>query len=354
MDFWRYEPDEVTGWEVYGQGRVTPNGQQIVPNPGVEIYEFTGAMEGGPGLAPSKGPKPGDPKRKGGDPVDLQTGLFVLEKTDLALSDVIPIAVTRTYRQADSRSRAFGIGSTHPYDMFLVGDTFPYTYLDLVLADGGRVHYDRVSPGTSYSDAVYAHVSTPTDWYQSSIHWDNTNNRWALTKTDGTVLTFREGFGATKPTQAGLLSVQDRFGNVVTLTRDANANLTKVTSPNGRWFALTYDTSDRITQIQDNIARTVTYTYDASGRLWKVTDPENGVTEYTYDTLNRMLTLKDPRGTVYLTNQYDTNDRVVLQTLANTGTYQFAYTVDGSGNVTQTDVTNPRGFVRRVAFNGDT
>jgi YD repeat-containing protein len=55
----------------------------------------------------------------------------------------------------------------------------------------------------------------------------------------------------------------------------------------------------------------VGYTYDSSGRLWKVTDPEGGITEYTYDAAHRMLTLKDARGTVYLTNQYDTSDRVV-------------------------------------------
>src|SRR5215831_15317080 len=34
-------------------------------------------------------------------------------------------------------------------------------------------------------------------------------------------------------------------------------------------------------------------------------------------------------------------------------TYQFAYTLDGNGKVTQTDVTDPRGYVRRVNFNAD-
>jgi ABC-type nitrate/sulfonate/bicarbonate transport system substrate-binding protein len=140
-------------------------------------------MVAGAGMAPSPAPPPNG--KKGGDPVDLYTGLFVLQKTDLALSDVMPLALTRTYRQADARSRAFGIGATHPYDMFLVGDTFPYTYIDLTLEDGGRVHYNRVSPGTSYSDAVYQHVSTPTDWYQSSIAWNGIG--WTLTKKDGTV-----------------------------------------------------------------------------------------------------------------------------------------------------------------------
>jgi RHS repeat-associated protein len=346
FDFWQYNPDGA-GWWVYGHGQVTPDGQQVVPNPGVEIYEFTGAMAGPPGLGPSNGPPPGG-NNKDGDPVDLYTGLFVLQKTDLTVADVAPVALTRTYRPADARSRAFGIGATHPYDQFLVGDTFPYTYLDLVLADGGRVHYDRTSEGTGYQDAVYQHVQTPTDWFQSTITWNGTG--WTLTKPDGTVLTFRDGFNATRPQQAALTGIQDRYGNLITLTRDPDANLTQIRTPNGRFITLTYDPSYRITQAQDNIGRTVGYTYDTSGRLWKVTDPENGVTEYAYDGAHRVTRIKDPRGIIYLMNQYDGQDRVTRQVLADGGAYQFAYSVDGQGNAV-TEGTNPRGYVTRTTFN---
>ena len=46
-----------------------------------------------------------------------------------------------------------------------------------------------------------------------------------------------------------------------------------------------------------------------------------------------------PIGIVFLTNQYDANGRVTLQTQADSTTFQFAYTLDGTGRVTQTDVT---------------
>jgi RHS repeat-associated protein len=346
MDFWRYEPD-TPGWRVYGQGRVTPDGQQVVPNPGVEIYEFTGAMVGGSGLGPNNGPPRNN--KKDGDPVDLFTGLFVLRKTDLYLPDVMPIGLTRTYRPADSRSRAFGIGSNHPYDIFLVGDTFPYTYIDLVMEDGGRVHFDRYDGGggNDFANARYHHLTTPTDWYQAQIVWNGAG--WNLTKTDGSVLTFPDGFGATSPQQAALLKIQDRFGNIVTLTRDANNNLTQIHSPNGRWIALSYDGSNRITQAQDNIGRTVTYTYDNSGRL-AMAENTDGTTTYTYDANNRMTSIKDARGLVYLMNQYDTNDRVVTQVLPDGSSYQFAYSVDGQGNKVTT-VTNPRGYGSTTTFN---
>jgi YD repeat-containing protein len=345
VGFWTYDPETV-GWHVYGQGTVTADGRQVVPDPGVAIYEFTGAMI----IVTGKTPPPTGPRCKllifcrGADPVDLSSGLFVMEKTDLVLPDVLPVALTRTYRPGDTDSRPFGIGATHPYAMFLWSAN-QYQEADLVLPDGGRVHYVRISPGTGFTDAIFEHTTTPTVFSKSKIAWNG--HGWDLTLTDGTVYVF----GENQPLQA----IRDRYGNTITVVHanGQGGNITTVRSPNGRWVAFTYDASNRVTQAQDNTGRTVAYLYDASGRLWKVTDPAGGVTEYTYDASHRMLTIKDPKGIVYLTNQYDANGRVSLQTQADGTSYQLAYTLDGSGLVTQADVTNPRGFVRRVTLNAD-
>lgn len=74
-----------------------------------------------------------------GDPVDLGTGLFIYRKTDLFLPDVIPLVLTRTYRQNDFDYRNFGQGSPNPYELLLVGPT-SCNVLDLVLPDGGNIH----------------------------------------------------------------------------------------------------------------------------------------------------------------------------------------------------------------------
>ena len=87
------------------------------------------------------------------------------------------------------------------------------------------------------------------------------------------------------------------------------------------------------------------------------------MTSYTYDTSHRMLTVKPPhlQGTpaMLVTNEYTTSAQaptpvgwVKKQTFPDGGTYQFAYSVV-NGKSTQTDVTDPRGFVRRVTLNGD-
>ena len=344
IDFWNYDP-EGRGWHVYGQGTVTSDGRQVIPDPGVSIYQFSGIMISSGGSPPIFGPEFGDDDWDG-DPVDLSTGLFVYDKTDLLVTDVLPISVKRTYRQGDGASRSFGIGSAHLYDMFL-WSVNNYQDTDLILPDGGRIHYVRISPGTGYADAVYEHTTTPGAFYKSRIRHNGVG--WDLRLRDGTVFVF--------PEYAPLSAIRDRYGNQISVFR-SGANITQVLSPNGRWIQFSYDSNNRVTQAKDNIGRTVGYTYDTGGRLWKVTDTNNGLTEYTYDSSGRMLTVKDARGIVYLTNEYDTNSRIITQTLADdtpgittdNPTYHFVYTTNGSGKVIQTDVTDPRGKIRRVTF----
>ena len=156
------------------------------------------------------------------------------------------------------------------------------------MPDGGRIHYDRISPGTSSGDAIYENLTVPGPYFKSRITWNG--GGWDLKLRDGTLLVFPDGFFVGSPRKAALLSVRDRKGNVLTLNRDGERNLTKITTPHIA-IEFTYDTSNRITQATDNIGRHVQYEYDTSGRLWKVTDPKNGITEYTYDTSNRMLTI---------------------------------------------------------------
>jgi RHS repeat-associated protein len=339
-DFWHYDPEE-NGWYIYGLGAV--KGQQLVPNPGVGFYEFTGAM-GEQRPKAKKAPPPGSPE-DGGDPVDLATGLLVMQKTDLALPDVLPIALRRTYRPNDPNVRWFGIGTMNEYEIF-VRSVQAYQEFELILPDSAGIRYVRISPGTTYQTAEFEHTETPTAFYKSRLKWNGAG--WDLTLKDGTVFVF----GAEAPLQ----SIRDRFGNTVRISYTSTngfgngyGNMTRVESPNGRWIAFTSDGSNRITQARDNIGRTVVYQYDGSGRLWKVTDVAGGITEYTYDGSHRLLTVKDPRGITFLTNQYDTNGRVSQQTLANSGTFQFAYTL-ANGDVTQADVTDPRGQVRRSSF----
>jgi RHS repeat-associated protein len=362
--FWNYDPDQK-GWFIYGMGHVSPDRKEVIPDPGVSIYEFTGAMDGGGNNGAGGGSPPGG-SGGGGDPVDTSTGLFVYQHTDFNLPDVIPINVTRTYRQGDTASRGFGIGTSISYDIFPVGEDSTYSYMDLILPDGGRIHYNRISPGTSFSNAVFLHTATPTKFYGSTISWDptitnpNPQGGWRLRFKDGTSWGFPESANATTGTRGSMIFIQDRFGNTLNISRnfsDGTGDITQITSPNGRWLQFTYDSNcHRIQQITDNIGRSVTYGYDSNtcnvGHLQTVKDQNGNTTTFGYQgaTIDQMTSITDNRQIEYLQNIYDSNNRVHQQILANGGTYTFNYTTNSGGSVTQASVTDPNGNVHQMNF----
>jgi RHS repeat-associated protein len=354
-DFWNYEPEGGVRWYRYGKGRVSERGTEFEVADGMRLYKFTMFTLTGPNLLRAVAAWWANlwAWAFGGDPVDLSTGLFVLNKTDLAMADVLPVALTRTYRPGDSVSRAFGIGASHNYDWFLYSEN-GFLTISLVLAGGERVRYQRTSGGTGYVGAVLEHTEAPSPFYKSVLQYTGAHpGTWTITLRDGTVYAFTFN--------GDLKSITDRFGNAITLSREMIVvpghpfpqpwgKIQRITSPGGQWIDVTYDSAGRIVQATDHGGRAVGYSYDATGRLVRVVDAAGGVTEYTYDGSHRLLTIKDARGIVFLTNTYDGNGRVQTQTQADSTTYQFAYTLDGAGKVTQTDMTNPRGYVRRVTF----
>jgi RHS repeat-associated protein len=394
--FWNYSADH-NGWFVYGQGRVNKTRTEVVPDPGVLIYDFSGAMAGSGGAGPGTVGHNGGPGGGGGDPVDLSSGLFVYNKTDLVLSDVIPLSLTRTYRPYDSWSRPFGIGASHSYEMFLGGDGNGFgttQYIDLILADGSRIHFIGVGSGYGYNS--YLSSSSESPWYGAVI--SNTPNNpngytlpgWMQLQTkDGTIYSFPIADGLVNPGCQALVGITDRYGNQVKITRnsDANCTIAQIASPSGRYIQFTYDTSYRVKVASDNLGRQVFYNYDASGRLQTVTDANNGLWTYGYDTLNRMTTIEDPRLITYLTNVYNSAGSLSEQLLADgVSTYQFNWTltsnttnstfvVNNAGGpapyqvlafrtcttcnegypslVSQVSVTDPRGYTRVVDFNQD-
>jgi YD repeat-containing protein len=352
LSFRSYDPLGF-GWYTLGDLTVSPDGRQIAAGPGVTLgevgctwtlhfYRGARAALGGLGL---------------GDPISAASGVFLHAKTDLVVPDVLPIVFRHVYRSDDNNAvfqGDFGPGTQHDYRLELEGDAQAYSFAELPLADR-NIHYTRISPGTNLVGAVMEHTTTPTRWYKSQLYWV-ANVGWEIKLTDGTRYQFKS-FLSTGPV---LTAIVDRLGNTLTITRDFHSRITRITTPNGRWMEFTtHPNSGKVLSARDNAGRQVSYAYDATtGRLWRVTDVAGGVTEYTYDNIdpavsNRIVTIKDARGIVYLTNQYDANGRVALQTLADSGTWQFAYTLDGTGKVTQTDATNPRGFVTRATFNAD-
>jgi RHS repeat-associated protein len=381
--FWSYRPDNG-GWAPYGAGTVTDDRTQVIPDPATRIYALTGAMQQGPQNPPPvpgpEAPKQAPPKPKG-DPIDTASGSFAYRHTDLAIQDVLPISITRSYTSADTGLHSFGVGMSSAYDMNLYSSN-EYVDAYLVLPNGSSVYYTRTAasivnaPGVCppfiyldtsqlqgtqcYTDAIYT-TTTPGPYFNSTITWNG--DGWNLTKSDGTILIFGEN--------APLQAIQDRFGNRINLVRSVEqlGNIIQVNSPNGHYINFFYGnatTPTVVTSATDDLGRTFTYTYDTSTNtmLKTVTDPDGGVTTYNWQTsapsYAQLQSIQDPRLKTFIQNTYGPDLRVSSQVLADqTSTYKFGYTVGtncttlngiNECNILKTAVTDPNSNIETISF----
>lgn len=333
QNFWAYDSRE-RGWFVYGNARVSNDGRKVEPNEGVALYEtmaISYRIGGGP-KPPEPPPPPENCESHAGDPVECSTGLFLHQRNDVLINDTVPIRLTRTYRPGDTVVRPFGVGTTHYYEMYLVGSV---TEPILILPDGSRVTFTE-GPNGSFNA-----LSTPGRFFGAIL---NLGSPITVTLRDGSRLLFE------KNGSNALMGIVDRTGNRLNITR-SGGHIDRISTGSGRYIDLFYDSSNRITSVRDIAGRVWQYSYDSAGLLSRATYPDLSFEQYTYDSAGRMLTVRDRRGNVMVTNVYDANGRVEQQTLADGGVYRFAYTLDTAGKVTQTDVTDPRNFIRRIEFN---
>jgi YD repeat-containing protein len=294
-------------------------------------------------------PAPLDVHPTDADPVGLETGWYSRSNVDLYIKDSIPIQFTRIYRNADSRSRAFGIGTSHTFEMFIVGDSTAFSYVELVLADGSRIHYERISPGRDFASAVFEHRNTSTLFYLSRITWNG--GGWTVTLKDGSTYKLLACNSSSRPGQCGVVEFRNAIGAVLQIQRERNGNISRIVSPAGKWVALSYDSSDRIVQADDSLARSTHYSYDAKGRLVKVLTADGETFRYKYDENDRMTGAAE--GDQRILNVYD-GERCSRQTWWKKGVphvFNFKYVVDEHNQVRETDVREPDGSLRRVKFN---
>jgi hypothetical protein len=162
FNFWNYDPSNG-GWKIYGKGRVSADRRTIVPDAGVVVQRFTGAMVapdgGGAPVPPSPAPNDGPCPDCAADPVAPSTGQFYLSETDFSIPDVMPLVLTRTYKAGDQLSGAFGVGSSHSFDMYLVGE--PSTNPFLLWFERNGLNGNLVSEMVHY-------LTDPTYWTSQS------------------------------------------------------------------------------------------------------------------------------------------------------------------------------------------
>ncbi len=114
---------------------------------------------------------------------------------------------------------------------------------------------------------------------------------------------------------------------------------TRVDAPAGQFT--TYEYVGNTVKVTDAAGKWKTYTLDAAGNLVKVLEPNPAggtwETSYTYNGLNQLTEVRMTRGatTQVRTWVYDTNQKLVSETLPESGTRTFGY--DSAGRLAWKD-----------------
>lgn len=337
-ELWYYDASPLGGpgiWKLAGMGTVSSDGMKIVSDPGVGIQRFCGVC-GLPCFINRQAPQPNTNPNgtKGGDPVDLATGVFTMEKTDLILPGRFPVVLSRTYNPFDPFGTiagfqpALGPGWYLSTDvMLLPGISFFRQTPDmvrLILPGNTRLDMQRQANGTFSNNSHPLLKGTVLTVFTTATPLIS-----ELRFKDGAVWRFQRAvFGAFGAALDFLVEMKDRNGNRITIERNAFGP-SRIIDSAGREISFTYSGS-QITEVHDPIGRTIRYGY-TNGRLTSVTDANGGVTQYNYDTVGRILSVTDARGITYLTNEYSPGSgRILRQTQADGGVWSFRYKVTGA------------------------
>lgn len=273
----------------------------------------------------------------------LPLGLFIDRTMDFRLDGEYPLQFTRSYRNQDSQSRAFGIGASHSLDVFLAGEMG--VYIDLIDENGGRIHFQRARPGQHQLGDTYI-----ADGAVAVYAGDG----WTVTKRDKSKLYFPYRPKALGPNVTVLTGFADAEGHKYEMERNPSGDLLSITTPSGQWLHFEPDAKHRVHRIFDSAGGVVTYDYDTAGRLSRVVDSEGYVESYTYDEKSQMLTVGRGDGSPIITNEYDITGHIISQKIAPGERFVYHYTADSQsrGNATVPDlITDPRGLLTYFHYN---
>ena len=260
----------------------------------------------------------------------------------------MPISLTRTFDSFDSNSQsAWRRRYAAPYDVNPVGSRFPYTYIDLILEDGDSIHFERISKGTGYVDAVYEHRDTSSpEFFGARIHWNG--DGWDLALPDGSTFVFPEACSAKTIAQAAITEIRSSSGQRIEVDRKRNGDIEKVTSSAGHQLDFSYDDSGRILEARDDIGNSREYSYDSAGRLVVISDGNANLYLFAYGR-SFMTRILDGKGMNILAISYHAG-RVAALWIGDGDPYRLTYDVDSQNTVVRTVVVAPDGTTKEFRF----
>jgi YD repeat-containing protein len=282
--------------------------------------------------------------------IDLSIGLFIQRKMDFIFDDDdYPLEFTRVYTINDAHSRAFGVGTTHTLDLFLVGQMG--SYVDLCVEDGGRIHFIHQPPRPGEDDSYRQVGGWSGPFAGSAAKFDG--SEWRVKRNDGWTLYFPYHPDWPPQYTTVLGSFSDPAGREYKMERGNAGDLLSVTTPSGKWLHFDYDGQHRIRRIESSFGRTMRYEYDRGGRLIRTVDSDGYTDVYTYDEKSQMLTAAHKDGVPVVANAYSNDSYIESETVADSGKFQFSYSRGPRNVIYESQITDPHDMLTSFLFQRD-
>ena len=326
------------------------------------------------------------------DPVDLSTGAFLYDHTDLSLVSPMPLSFSRSYSsENNNKESSAGHGWMHNHDIHLarhssIGPVYgKRQYHEAVaLVVSMRILSDLLERIAGINSDISANTTDAELWLIASLVAN-----WAIDQTTDNAVTVHIGnknlqyiklpngeyqpppgvttqliySGSDDPITCngsnevhnGTYSLVERFGTRYDFNSDDK--LSKITDIDGNTVDyaytgeklntvsnnfnqnLTFDyTGDNLFSVTDSSSRIVKFSYTPEGDLDIYTDPEGKTWDHDYDN-HRMIRITDPTATVIVENTYDSLGRADTQKVPRSSTGQadqmemYKFYISGFRNV---------------------
>ena len=237
------------------------------------------------------------------DPVNLSTGNFIYDRTDLEVGGRESFAFRRFYNAINAHKGVLGKDWNHNYEVHL---EFTDGEAVLLREDGKEERF-------------FWEKDRYLSLFASEGALEKEENGYTYrTRAQKTYRFDKEG---------KCLETESLTGSRITFAYEEEApfRLVKVKKETGEFFAFFYDTEGMLERVEDHAGRGVAYKYQ--GELLKETTlPDGTAFRYGYTPQGKLEQVENPRGIVTVENFFDEENRTTLQKFPD-GT-QMSYTYD--------------------------
>ncbi|MCD7744507.1 MAG: DUF6531 domain-containing protein [Lachnospiraceae bacterium] len=240
------------------------------------------------------------------DPVNLNTGNFVLDNQDMEIPGFLPLRLGRFYNSMGSCNGMLGANWNSSFERRLVKN--PSYFLaqadaSVMLEDGREEYF------AACDDGRYRPVSGTT---ASLAHTEK-----------GYVYRTLNGERSWFDDDGRFVRLEDMHQTGFSLIYKEDA-LVRVEKDSGEYFDFFYQDGNRLDSVCDHTGRVCRYYFEGD-YLRKVVLPDGTTYEYTYNSYGKISRVQNPRQIGAVETEYDEWQRVIFQRFADGTTNIFEY-----------------------------